>query len=168
MSWEKCKRVINNELTEVLAMHANANKCIEEAGVDIEKLKCSQAAEASDSRRRLLKSSEELLQMELEQQTIQKNIQAVDSNDEMLLQMLTHKFNKLGYNLSVSRDASNNTTLYRFNYGSRRHITTRVENGQLSLVQMCPEHPHFLRIKEFLSESQDLNGLLLTLMAGQS
>ncbi|XP_034490013.1 uncharacterized protein LOC117793740 [Drosophila innubila] len=161
MSWEKLKREITNVDNKVQALNAKSRNSVQEVGAAIEEFEHFQAAKASD-RRRLFESNEQLLQIEVEQETIKKNAQALDNNDLLVLaQMLALNFNKLGYNLNVSRDADNmNMALYRFDHGPDRYITARVENGQLSLVQMCPQHPGFLRIKEYLSESQDLIGLL--------
>ncbi|KAH8288247.1 hypothetical protein KR044_006084 [Drosophila immigrans] len=119
----------------------------------------SQETAAASMTQRLFALDAELLQTEAEHQALEQQMAEFANNDEQLLDILMERFHKLGCNLFVSRD---DRTLYRIGYTTNRHLLLRVEDGQLSLLQMSPVHPNFASIQEFFSESQDLIGLLTT------
>ncbi|KAH8387210.1 hypothetical protein KR093_005558 [Drosophila rubida] len=158
MSVEKHKKSLNNQLANMLAtldtMSCNMQDMAAESGSK------QTAAAAASLTQRLFELNKELLQTESEHLALQKQMAAFVNNNEQLLEILVQRFDKLGCNLCVSRDAGDDRTLYRIDYTTNRYLILRVEDGQLSLLDMSPTHPNFSSIKEFFRESQDLIGLL--------
>ncbi|XP_062141015.1 uncharacterized protein LOC133849136 [Drosophila sulfurigaster albostrigata] len=156
---EECTKSLNKRIANMLTTLS-----------DIDTISCRMQDTADEWRRqptpaasltqRLFEMYEELRQTEVEHQVLQKQMSALASNDEQLLEILMQSIHKLGCNLSISRDSADERTLFRFDFITNRYLMFGFENGQLTLLQISPAHPNFDNIKEFFSESQDLIGLL--------